>query len=437
MHAAAGKQNRIKVALIAISIVALFTVLTALAGRGVAADETIRRKIEEKSEEIKRLEAEAERYRTTLGDLGREASTLSARVKAIEHTLQRLEANIRLTNAKVERANLEIRSLEDGIVEATSAIDTGRGRLGHFLGLLAERERETPLEIFAKHDSISSFFDSLDQIIGIQANLQDALAELRRSREALRERKSSAETKRLEQKALAQDLADQKAVEIEERRGRSSLLAETRNQERRYQELLADVEKKRSALQEEINALEADLEADFDRSLLPAPGSGVLGWPLPAPIFITQHFGQTAFARAGAYSGKGHNGIDLRAAVGTAVFAGEGGTVRATGDTDLACRRASYGRWVLVDHPSNLTTLYAHLSLVRVRRGDAVNRGELIGYSGQSGYATGPHLHFTVFARQAVNVGELRSRVCGRVMTLPLSPFGGYLNPLDYLGNPA
>ena len=249
MHAAAGKQNRIKVALIAISIVALFTVLTALAGRGVAADETIRRKIEEKSEEIKRLEAEAERYRTTLGDLGREASTLSARVKAIEHTLQRLEANIRLTNAKVERANLEIRSLEDGIVEATSAIDTGRGRLGHFLGLLAERERETPLEIFAKHDSISSFFDSLDQIIGIQANLQDALAELRRSREALRERKSSAETKRLEQKALAQDLADQKAVEIEERRGRSSLLAETRNQERRYQELLADVEKKRSALQ--------------------------------------------------------------------------------------------------------------------------------------------------------------------------------------------
>ena len=76
MHAAAGKQNRIKVALIAISIVALFTVLTALAGRGVAADETIRRKIEEKSEEIKRLEAEAERYRTTLGDLGREASTL-------------------------------------------------------------------------------------------------------------------------------------------------------------------------------------------------------------------------------------------------------------------------------------------------------------------------------------------------------------------------
>ena len=193
------------------------------------------------------------------------------------------------------------------------------------------------------------------------------------------------------------------------------------------------MERKREALQQEINSLESGLQANFAPSAVPAPGKGILGWPLPNPIFITQYFGKTSFARSGAYNGNGHNGIDLRAAVGTPVFASERGTVRAAGDTDLGCRRASYGRWVLIDHPNNLTTLYTHLSLIKVRPGDGVNRGELIGYSGRTGYATGPHLHFSAFVRQAVSVGQLKSRVCGRTMTLPLSPFSGYLNPLDYL----
>ena len=136
--------------------------------------------------------------------------------------------------------------------------------------------------------------------------------------------------------------------------------------------------------------------------------------------------------KIGAYRGQGHNGVDLRAALGTPVFAGAEGTVRATGDTDLACRRASYGRWVLLDHPNNLSTLYAHLSLIKIRAGEVVNRGELIGYSGRTGYATGPHLHISVFARRAVEVIQFPSRTCRRTMTIPRSPFPGYLNPLDF-----
>ena len=136
---------------------------------------------------------------------------------------------------------------------------------------------------------------------------------------------------------------------------------------------------------------------------------------------------------AGGYAGKGHNGIDIRASNGTEILSAESGTVRGVGDTDEVCRRASYGKWILIDHGNNLTTLYAHLSLVKVLPGQAVSRGELIGYSGNSGYATGPHLHFSVFAHEAVEIGNLKSKVCGRIMTLPLSPFNGYLDPLNYL----
>lgn len=387
-----------------------------------------------KNEEIRRLEAEASKYKTTLDEIGRTANTLQAQVGALDGAIKKLDTDIRLTNARISRTNLEIRELTTGIRGKETSIERGRERIGHLVVTIAESERETPLEILMKNETISSFFASVDALVGVQRDLVALLSSLRAAREDLQDRKGKAESKRRELAGLVDDLADQKALQVGERRERAQLLTETKSQEQRYQELLAEVERRREALQQEINSLESGLKpADLDPSAVPAPGKGILGWPLPEPIFITQRFGNTSFARAGGYNGKGHNGIDLRATAGTPVFASERGTVRAVGDTDLACKRASYGRWILIDHPNNLATLSTHLSLIKVRPGDGVNRGELIGYSGRTGYATGPHLHFSVFARQAVTIGQLKSRVCGRTMTLPLSPFNGYLNPLDYL----
>jgi len=86
--------------------------------------------------------------------------------------------------------------------------------------------------------------------------------------------------------------------------------------------------------------------------------------------------------------------------------------------------RYAYGRWVAVRHPNGLTTLYAHLSLVGVRVGSSVGRGEIIGYMGSTGLATGPHLHFSVYATDTFRV---ENRWFG-----PL-PLGGAVNPRDYL----
>lgn len=393
----------------------------------------VRRQIEAKNQEIKKLEEEAQKYREALEEVGRETKTLDQAIRTLDRAIKRLDANIRLTNAKISRANLEIEALGIGIREKETSIADLRRQLGQLVEIFYENDLETPIEILMKHKTIAAFFTSLERIVGVQRGVQSALAELRQAREELRNRKANAEQKKLELAALFDFLNDQKALQAYERRERNLLLEETRNQERRYQALLSEVERKREALQQEINALEAGLVAEFDPALLPAAGSGVLSWPLSDPIVVTQYFGRTAFALAGGYNGQGHNGIDFRAAVGTPIFAAEQGIVRASGDTDLACRRASYGRWVLLDHPNGLATLYAHLSLIKVRPGDAVNRGEVMGFSGRTGYATGPHLHFTVFVRQAVDVGQLKSRVCGRTMILPLSPFGGYLNPLSYL----
>jgi murein DD-endopeptidase MepM/ murein hydrolase activator NlpD len=88
---------------------------------------------------------------------------------------------------------------------------------------------------------------------------------------------------------------------------------------------------------------------------------------------------------------------------------------------------------VFIEHGNGLSTLYAHFSLIKVSEGQSVSLGEVIGYSGESGYATGPHLHFTVYATQGVRIMSRKSAVCGGSYTMPIADLKAYLDPLKYL----
>ena len=116
-------------------------------------------------------------------------------------------------------------------------------------------------------------------------------------------------------------------------------------------------------------------------------------WPLAAHTIT-----------AGWYysDGKLHRAIDLRAAVGTPVYAAEDGTVDwvQAWDGHSTSGDQSYGSLVRIRHADYkggiLRTLYAHLDSYRVTYGQTVKEGELIGYSGNTGNTTAPHLHFEV-----------------------------------------
>lgn len=109
-------------------------------------------------------------------------------------------------------------------------------------------------------------------------------------------------------------------------------------------------------------------------------------WPLMGRV--TSSFGE----RQDPIDGEGafHPGIDIAAPFGTPVRA------TAEGDVITAHMGAGYGREVILDHGHGLTTLYGHMSSLAVVPGEHVTRGQVIGYVGQSGRSTGPHLHYEV-----------------------------------------
>jgi len=108
-----------------------------------------------------------------------------------------------------------------------------------------------------------------------------------------------------------------------------------------------------------------------------ARGTGGFQWPVLGTI--TQGYWY------------GHRAIDVGAPTGSAVMAADGGFIGFAGWTDVG-----YGYLIVVDHANGFATYYAHLSNIYVFEGQAVERGQVIGAVGSTGWSTGPHLHFEV-----------------------------------------
>ncbi|PIR69832.1 MAG: hypothetical protein COU47_00120 [Candidatus Niyogibacteria bacterium CG10_big_fil_rev_8_21_14_0_10_46_36] len=439
---------------VGVSAILLF-LPSAIPSRAANVDE-LRSQLQAKENAIAELEAEIRQYQKDIEETGKEADSFQAEVNRLTTTIKKLQADITVTRRKIEFTGILIEELDLGIQEKEEKIQKDRRLLGEFIRELNDTSSQSMVEILLANATLSDFFDSLHYVETLQNVTQQQLDELRTIKREQEEEKAEREKEKATLNSLAGELQDRTAIEKSARDDKAYLLDITRQKESEYQKLLDERLAKKEALEQEIRGIEDQIRVAIDPNSLPQSGTGVLGWPLEyvsllscfrggngSKNCITQFFGNTDFATQNpqVYNGKGHNGTDFRATTGTPLYAAESGIVRDVGDTDQQCRGVSYGKWVLIDHNNGLSTLYAHLSQISIASGQTVVRGQRIGYSGNTGYSTGPHLHFTVFATQAVQVTSLnpndtyyyKSKICGTPLHLPISPQNGYLNPLSYL----
>ena len=120
--------------------------------------------------------------------------------------------------------------------------------------------------------------------------------------------------------------------------------------------------------------------------------TGTLQWPLPVAGTITSQFGHRVDPITGEVSS--HTGTDIACAEGTPILAAADGTVTVANSLDSW--GGGYGYYIQIDHGGGLETLYAHCSSICVTTGQQVQAGEVIGYVGHTGRATGNHLHLEV-----------------------------------------
>ncbi len=421
-------MRRLFFGLLSVLIVATPALLPARSLADTAVPPESQAQIDATNAQIQKLKDEIAALQKNLTTTTAQKQTLQNAIKALDLQIQKLQKSVTLTSTQISQKDSEIGTLSGNIRTTEEKIQDAQTGIATSLRRLEQMDQEQPVTVLLSGGTLSSFFDEAVNLGSLRNDLQNKVEDLGSLKSNLETTKTSAEQKRQQLAALKTNLSQQKQGVTIAKAGQTTLLAETKNKETAYQALIAQKKAEEASFEDALIKLAAGL-SPADTTSAPSPSRGILSWPLDA-VSITQYFGNTSFAQSGAYSGNGHNGIDFRAAIGTPVHSVLSGVVQEINQGVV--KNCQYGKWVLVKHNNGLTTLYAHLSSITVSKGQLVDTGEVVGYSGDTGYATGPHLHLTVYISSAVSFKQYTCN-SGYSSYIPIAPLNAYLNPLSYL----
>ena len=393
----------------------------------------LKSKIDLRNSQIKQLEEEIKQYNTEIINTQGQAKTLVNTIKTLDLTNKKITSDINLTKKKISKTNLTIEQLGHEINKTKDHISLNKEAIIKALQSIQTMEDSSIITLVLSSNNIGNIWNEIDNNKQFQDVIRDKSKELSLLKSDLELKQNGFQNQKRNLTNLEEDLNGKKKVVQYTVEQKAVILAQTKNKEQAFKELVKTKEEQKAQFEKDVYEFEAQLNLTIDKGGYPVSRNGILFWPLD-DVFVTQKFGKTVGAEKLYVSGS-HNGVDFRASVGTRVKSVLSGVVVGTGNTDIYPGCYSFGKWVMVKHDNGLSTIYGHLSVISVNIGQELQTGDLIGYSGNSGYSTGPHLHLGLYATQGVRIEQfVQSRGCKRVI-MPLADIKAYLDPLAYLPN--
>lgn len=277
-------------------------------------------------------------------------------------------------NAQIKQIELELEAARKQLLERQDLLNK-RIRAIYIHGQL------NYLEVIMGSKNFSDFANRLELLKRVIRSDYNLIQDIRVRQEQIQAKMNELSLQKQELEKLAAEATKaQQAIEMkraEQQAVMDSAKAQRDAAEQMEQDLIASSERIRQQIQ-------ARQGGGMEPQVI---GSGILGYPCSGPITspfgyrIHPIFGTTIY----------HSGIDIGVDEGTPVHAADSGVVIYSGSG-----LTGYGNVVIIDHGNGLSTLYAHNSALLVSEGESVSKGQVVAYSGMTGYATGPHVHFEV-----------------------------------------
>jgi murein DD-endopeptidase MepM/ murein hydrolase activator NlpD len=375
--------------------------------------------------EQQRMEAELARQRQQLADLRRQQAALTVSLATLSTDLQRtglelakavrqlerVTASLEESRTALENYRTQIAHLADNLRRVAADLVITRAELAErevllqdHLRLAYEQSQTTMLEVLLSTDSFGEASNQLASMLTLSDEDRRLAAEIRDTRERLAVRQQTlrdgqvtltalrdAEKERTQALATQQRQVDaaRETLRAYQRRLeqlRAEQAAQHRRSEHNEQRTKVLIDEEREELAGQRQLVER-LKRQADR--LDLAYRGRFAWPERGDFYVTQEFGWTNFDH-------NHTGMDMayHNGCGGPIYAAGSGTVLADGRPNVNYGDTAIG--VVIGHSQRLQTWYWHLSREIVSVGQKVDTGDLIGYEGATGNATGCHLHFQV-----------------------------------------
>ncbi len=380
----------------------------------------IERQINARNQQLQQINQQITEQQKKLEETQGQKQTLSTELKKVDSSIKQLDLGIQSSRVVIEKLGYEIEETQQDIQTAEQDIAQKEQAVADIMRQIQNKDSESVLLTMLKNKTLSEGLFEAQTLADLNKTLLERISELDQSKNELKTVLHKAATTKEQKEVEKQNLENKKVIASDLKEEKKKILEETKNKEKTYQEIASSLKEKQLEVGAEIDALEKELRKSLNQDQLPKERPGVLQCPVTIGCTVTQEYGATPFAQR-AYKSKFHNGADFRAPIGTPIIAAADGTVFATGDNG----RVQYGKFIALKHENGLATLYAHLSRIIVKNGAQVKRGDIIGYSGNTGYSTGPHLHFGVYWGPNLSMQMISGA--------GLVPIGPTVNPFNYL----
>lgn len=361
-------------------------------------------KLDKINEDIAEAEKELDSLEDQVADKKAYADTLMKKVDLLQDKLDALESNRDELQAQIDAVQKRIDETQVEIDKAEKEVEAKEQEFDGVYEEYCQRLRAmyisgnvSMLEVLLESGDISSILTRAEMVKSVSEQdsatldeLMTKMEEINKERQELADKKiqlgedkDSLNSRKQELQASIDDYNASKAelnAEVEECNAALKSLSDKQSE---VKETIDTNEEQKRQLEAEINNALSGSSSNKPGSDNYNPGTGQLAYPTS---YRTISAGYPNYSN-GSY----HGGVDWPCPTGTAVHAADSGVVVIAKKLTY-----SYGQYILIDHGNGLSTLYAHNSSLVVSVGDKVSKGQIIAYSGESGNATGPHVHFEV-----------------------------------------
>ena len=307
-----------------------------------------------------------------------------------------LDDQIANTNARISNTESQISDYNALISQAEAELADAQQREEAQYDLFCKRVREMEergtvsyWSVLFKATSFSNLLGRLDFINEVMDYDRQVIEDLQTLQAEIEEKKTGLEASRTELVTAKAELESQKKQLAAQREEANKLVKEIDDNAAEYQATLDALEAEERRIEQQVKQLQKQLEEQMaaeGKNYNTNPGGYI--WPVDSRYITSTVGGRNS---PGGVGSTNHKGTDIgRVGYTSPVYAAKAGTVI------VATRSSSYGNYVVISHGTGNTTLYAHMSSIKVSVGTYVQQGQTIGITGSTGHSTGPHLHFEV-----------------------------------------
>ena len=394
------KKKAISIVCIILAFLMMVTLVVSVMGSLGALAAGGQDQIDALEQQKSELQSQQASIQTNIDDLIAQQADVIDQKAAMDETNELARQEIELINEQIDVYTGLIEDKAEELEKAEAAEQAQYELYRKRVRAMEEEGSYTYLDILFQCRSLSDVLSAIDMIGEIMDSDKRLFEEYKTARETTEQVKAEYEAT-LAQLGEKQETLEAEKAELEEQIAAAvEVINKLQDDIDAAKAEYAKAAAAEAAAQASINAIIAQMQAEEEAARQEAAqnnqqytgtGSTATGtyiWPCPSSTYVTSAFGMRDHPLFG--DERPHSGIDIAGSAGSEVLAADSGTVA------VATYSSSYGNYVTIYHSNGDYTLYAHMSSLAVSAGQSVTQGDVIGYVGSTGWATGPHLHFEI-----------------------------------------